>query len=307
MEPGSSTGAGRDPVGSRRVPANRGPDPVAARAGAVFARHAKALGEHWPEYLIEAGGLGLFMVSAGVFGTLFEFPGSTVYRMIPDPGIRRALMGIAMGGTAIGLVYSRWGMRSGAHFNPATTLTFFRLGKVRAVDAVFYSVAHFMGAVAGVLLVGAVLGESFEAAPVLRVGTLPGAHGAATAFLAEIGISGLLMTMVLNVTNTERLHVYAGLLAGLLVAVFITFEAPISGMSMNPARSFGSLAVAGLWRFLWIYFLAPPIGMLIAAQIYLRRRGREGVRCAKMHHHNDQICIFRCGYAPAPAGVPKEG
>src|SRR5690242_13308176 len=86
---------------------------------------------HWREALMEALGLCLFMVSAGVFGTLLEYPGSPIHRAISDPFARRALMGLAMGLTAIGLVYSPWGRRSGAHLNPAFTWTFFRLGRVR--------------------------------------------------------------------------------------------------------------------------------------------------------------------------------
>src|SRR6185295_3355311 len=91
---------------------------------------------HWREALMEALGLGLFMVSAGVFGTLLESPASPVHRALPGPVLRRVLMGLAMGLTAVGLVYSPWGRRSGAHINPAFTLTMFRLGRVRGRDAV---------------------------------------------------------------------------------------------------------------------------------------------------------------------------
>lgn len=258
-----------------------------------------ALQAHWTEYLIEAGGLGLFMVSAGLFGTLLEAPISPINQAIPDPFIRRSLMGLAMGTTAILLIYSRWGMRSGAHFNPAFTLAFYRLGKIEPPDAVFYITAQFLGAVAGVLAVDRAIGRPFEDAPVRFVGTFPGA-GDAVAFVAEVVISAILMTVVLHATNRMRIHRYTGLIAGSLVALYIMIEAPISGMSLNPARSFGSAAVAGLWSSLWIYFLAPPAGMLLAATIYQRRPDRK-VICAKLHHDNDERCIFRCGYS-VPAG-----
>src|SRR5256885_1565975 len=96
---------------------------------------------HWPEALMEALGLGLFMISAGVFGTVLEYPGSPVHRAIPDPLARRALMGMVMGLTAIGLAYSPWGRRSGAHNNPAFTWTFFRLGRVKGRVALLYTAA----------------------------------------------------------------------------------------------------------------------------------------------------------------------
>ena len=95
--------------------------------------------QHWPEYLMEAAGLGLFMISACVFGTLLEHPASPVRAgRCPTPLVRRVLMGLAMGLTAIAIIYSPWGQRSGAHMNPAVTLTFLRLGKVAPADAVFY-------------------------------------------------------------------------------------------------------------------------------------------------------------------------
>src|ERR1051325_7367080 len=111
-----------------------------------------ALRTHWPEYLIEASGLGLFMISACSFTVLFEHPASAVRQAIETPILRHVLTGIAMGLTAIALIYSPWGKQSGAHFNPATTLTFFRLGKIEPWDAFFYVLAQFLGGTAGVLL-----------------------------------------------------------------------------------------------------------------------------------------------------------
>ncbi|HVO92516.1 MAG TPA: aquaporin, partial [Terriglobales bacterium] len=98
---------------------------------------------HWPEYLIEAAGLGLFMISAMTFATILEHPASPLRQAIPDALLRRLLMGLAMGSTAVGIIYSPWGKRSGAHINPATTLTFFRLGKVNNWDATFYVTFQF--------------------------------------------------------------------------------------------------------------------------------------------------------------------
>jgi aquaporin Z len=253
-----------------------------------------ALQRHWPEYLMEAAELGVFLISACVFVTLLEHPGSAVRQMIPDPTLRRVLTGIAMGLTAISIVYSPWGKQSGAHFNPSVTLTFWRLGKVQPWDALFYIVAQFAGAVIGVLVAAAVLRGLVAHPAVNYVATLPGSGGPRTAFVAEFLIAFGLMTVVLVVSNTPRLARYTGLFAGALIATYISVEAPLSGMSMNPARTFGPALVAQVWDGLWVYFTAPPLGMLMAAQVYLRLRGAAGVECAKLHHQNEKRCIF-CG------------
>ncbi len=229
------------------------------------------------------------------FTALLEHPASPVHQAIPSSFIRRMLIGAAMGATAVALIYSPWGKQSGAHFNPAVTLTFYRLGKVSRWDAIFYILAQFVGGVAGVLATLAVLGPVIRHSSVNYVVTVPGAGGAVVAFLGELVISFVLMLTVLTVMKTARLARFTGWFAGALVALYITAEAPLSGMSMNPARSFGSALPAHLWTAWWIYFTAPPLGMLLAAELY-QRRHRIPVICAKLHHHNDKRCIFRCGY-----------
>ncbi len=258
----------------------------------------RALLLHWREYLIEAALLGAFMVSACVVTALLEHPASPLRHAVANDVLRRALIGLGMGLTAIGLIYSPWGRRSGAHFNPSVTLTFLRLGKVQPWDAVFYVGAQFLGGVAGVLLSAALLGSVLADPSVRYVVTVPGPSGAGVAFAAELAISFLLMSVVLRASNTTRLARFTGLFAGLLVATYITLEAPLSGMSMNPARTLGSAAVGRLWTSLWIYFTAPLAGMLLAAELY--RRTRRPVLCAKLDHPATGPCIFRCGYGAQP-------
>src|SRR5437660_12798052 len=144
-----------------------------------------AASRHWPEYLIEAACLGLFMVSACSFTVLLQHPGFIVRQIVPSPFLRRALTGIAMGLTAIALIYSPWGKQSGAHLNPSVTLTFFRLGKVEPWDAVFYVIAQFTGGVAGVALVALAAGKLLAHPSVNYVATLPGSGGTGAAFFGE--------------------------------------------------------------------------------------------------------------------------
>jgi aquaporin Z len=258
---------------------------------------ADALHRHWPEYLMEAAGLGSFMVSAGLFGTLLFYPDSPAVAALPDPMVRQALMGVIMGLTAIGIIYSPWGQQSGAHLNPAVTLTFWRLGKIATWDALFYVLAQFLGGALGVLAVLAVLGHAFADAPVSYLATVPGPAGHLVALLAEASIAFGLMTMILLVTNTPRLMRLTGVLAGCLVALYITFEAPFSGMSMNPARSLASALPGSLFDTLWIYCAGPPAGMLLAVEAYRLIRRTPDVICAKLNHHTQRRGIFRCGYA----------
>jgi aquaporin Z len=248
---------------------------------------------HGIEYLCEAVGLALFMVSASAFAVLLEYPASPVRQALPDPFIRRALMGTAMGLTAIVLIYYPGGQRSGAHYNPAVTLTFFRLGKVSRSDLFGYVTAQFLGGAIGMGAASLLLGAGL--AHVHYVTTSPGMQGFFVAFVAEVLITALLMTVVLTISNHPRFARLTGVCAGVCVALFITFEAPISGMSMNPARTFASALAARDWTALWIYFIAPPLGMLAAASVYTSIKGRSRVVCAKLQHSAKHRCIF-CEY-----------
>jgi aquaporin Z len=194
----------------------------------------EALRRHWPEFLMEAAELGIFMISACSFGVLLEHPTSPLRQAIPDSLMRRGLMGLAMGTTAVAIIYSPLGKQSGAHFNPSITLTFFRLGKIKFWDAFFYTLAQFAGGIAGVLVATAVLRKAIGHPSVNYVATLPGEFGPGVAFLAEFIISFTLMTVVLRVSNTERIARYTGLFAGTLVATYISFEAPLSGITPEP-------------------------------------------------------------------------
>jgi len=246
---------------------------------------------------MEAWGLGTFMVSACLFTILFEYPDSTVHQAITDPFLRHFLIGLAMGLTLVAIVFSPWGKRSGAHLNPSFSWAFFRLGKIQIWDAVFYSLFQFTGALLGVV-VTALFFQMYLAHPAVHyAATRPGPRGPLVAFFAELGISFVLMTTVLVVSNHPKLNRFTAFFAATLVAAYITFEAPLSGMSMNPARTFGSALPALEWNSLWIYFVAPPIGMLFAAEVYRMLNGLQHVYCAKFHHQNNKRCIFNCNFS----------
>jgi glycerol uptake facilitator-like aquaporin len=220
---------------------------------------ADGLRLHWPEYLMEAGESGFYLLSACAFATLFWHPTSPIQRHLPSDAVRRMLMGLAMGATIIAIVLSPWGKQSGAHFNPAVTFTFYRLRKVALWDAVFYCAAQLLGAVAGVALASLVLQGAPADKAVRYAATIPGIYGDSIAFVAELAISFLLMSAILFASNHKVLAPYTHYFATILVAVYIAFESPLSGMSTNPARTsaprcmpvtgtpFGSISSGHLW------------------------------------------------------------
>lgn len=250
---------------------------------------------HWPEYLIEAWCLAMFMISACFFGVLLFHPVSPAAN--PPFTARNVMMGTAMGATAIAIIRSPWGKRSGAHFNPAVTLTFLRLGKINTLDAAFYILFQFLGGVAGVLLSWFVLRSLLSDGSVNFVATVPGELGTVAAFTAEVIISFLMMTMILFTSNDVRVARFTPIFAGFFVAIFIAIESPISGMSMNPARTFASSIVSGNWNAWWIYFVGPILAMIAAAEFFVRTRGLNKVLCAKLDHFGRARCIFNCGFS----------
>src|SRR2546427_8749021 len=174
-------------------PPNGSRIPWAAR-GVVSRAMTNAVKRHWPEYLMEAGGLGLFMISASGFAFVLFHPAAA--GAVLGPLLRRALMGLAMGLTAISLIYSPWGQQSGAHFNPAVTLTFLRLGRVAPWDATFYVGAQFVGGVAGLAVVVAAVGRVVRAPPGEYLGTIPGTRGGALPLVARLPVAFVVMENV---------------------------------------------------------------------------------------------------------------
>ena len=100
------------------------------------------------------------------------------------------------------------------------------------------------------------------------------------------------MTLVLVVSNAPRVARFTGIASGALVAGYIAALSPLSGMSLNPARTLASALPSGIWTAVWIYFTAPPLAMLLAARCYTLWKGRDAIFCAKLHHQNSRRCIF---------------
>jgi aquaporin Z len=267
----------------------------------------EALRRNWPEYAIEGWALGMFMMSACVATVLLYHPRSPAFSLVENDFWKRVVMAFAMAGTAVAIIYSRWGKRSGAHMNPAFTLSFWAMGKIKTVDAVYYALFQFVGGVAGALL-AYVLTAGLVADPQANWAvTIPGPQGAAAALLSEMIIAFILM-FVVAVMLDSRFDQLTGLAAGGLIFLYVLYESPYSGFGMNPARSFASALPSGTWTAFWIYVIAPPLGMLSAVFVHSRVLGMPAkFKQPKLMPNHVTRCIH-CGFEPSTAeqGQPAD-
>ena len=224
---------------------------------------------NWPHYLAEAMGLGFFMICASAYTTALRWPYSPLQQWIKDPFAQLVALGIPMGFVIAAVVYSPWGKKTGAHINPSVTIAFWRLGKISTTDALFYIAFQFIGGALAVQLMGVLLGAAYRDVSISHVMTKAGAGGPLAAFVAEFAISFILMLVILLAIANPKWEKFAGAIAGVLIALYLMFEEPYSGMSLNPARSFASAFAARDGKDLWIYFVAPTLAMLLAAQVFL--------------------------------------
>ncbi len=242
---------------------------------------------HWPAYLGEAAGLAFFMANAAWVATALEYPGSPLRRALGDGPVRRVVrrlpLGVAMGAVVVAIVYSPPGRRSGAHINPAVTAAFWRLGKISTADAAAYVAAQFVGATVAGLGVATMLGRPFRHPAVMMSTTAPGPAGTAAAFAAEFVMTFAVVAAVLFCLSHRRLAPWTGWVVAGLIMVFLWVETPLSGMSLNPARSFGSAVAARRWAGLWVYFAAPVLAALLAADLFARYGDMTAMRSSGLN------------------------
>ena len=258
-------------------------------------------------YLSEFAGTAI-MLFIGVSAVAFMWgPGSPV-PVVPNGVLRRLLTGIMFAGGATAVVYSPLGQISGGHINPAVTLAFWRLGKVPARDAVMYVVMQFLGAFVGAYAAGVAWGHLTTG--VQYAATVPGdGYTWAGALAAETAITFLLVFLIFVCVNKPKMAPRTGLIAGSLVTLLVVVEAPVTGTSLNPARTLGPAILASNYTALWIYFVGPIAGALLAVAAFAGQWGKQTV-CAKLYHTEKYPCPFdSCNYRLVTAGetVMREG
>ncbi len=166
-------------------------------------------------------------------------------------------------GLIITVMIAAIGHISGAHFNPSVTIAFALTRHFAWRDVPVYIGSQLLGAVFGAVTLRLILGD------VARLGVTLPAGSALQSFVLEILLTAVLMFVIIAVaTDTKAVGETAALAIGFTVALDAMWGGPISGASMNPARSLGPALVAGIWSNQWIYALAPVIGASLGAAAY---------------------------------------
>ena len=235
-----------------------------------------AFKKNWKHYLQEALGLGIFMISACFFSAML-FSEKSSWN-VSNEMMKNILMGIAMGGTALFIFYSPVTAPSGSQINPAVTITFLRLDKMCKYDAIFFAFFQVIGGTVAVYLMQMLMGSILIDTPVNSAVTVPGKTGVWSALITEFIIAFVTMTIVLFISNHDKLKKYTRIFAGCLVCTWVIVAGPVSGFGMNPARSLASALPAKIWTAFWIYLFVPFAGMLLAAEFYLLAESKPNLK-----------------------------
>jgi MIP family channel proteins len=199
----------------------------------------------------------------GTFVLIFAGTGAVMVDKIANGAVTHLGISIVFGAIVTALIYSL-GHISGAHFNPAVTLAFWSSGFFRRSLVLPYILAQVLGAIAASALLRLSLGA------VGNLGaTLPRDGNWLQSLILETVLTFILMLVIFGSGLDRRAHIgFAGIAIGLTVALEAACMGPITGASMNPARSFAPALVGGMWQHQWLYWVAPILGAQLAVIAY---------------------------------------
>lgn len=200
----------------------------------------------------------LIAEALGTFVLVFAGTGAIVVNDITH-AVTHVGIALTFGLVVLALIQAL-GDISGAHFNPAVTIGFVAARRFPLTEALPYILTQLVGATAASCAIAAIFPDSR-----LLGGTMPLRGEWQPSFVLEVFLTAFLMFVVLNIsTGAKEKGLTAGITVGAVIGLEALFAGPICGASMNPARSFGPAIVSGEVGFLWLYFVAPMVGALIA-------------------------------------------
>lgn len=177
---------------------------------------------------------------------------------------------LAFGFAIVAMAYGI-GPVSGCHINPAVSLAAFVAGRMSLKDMGLYWVAQFLGAVAGAAIIGMIAQTGFAnlGANGFDAGS-PGGYGLQAALIFEVVMTAIFVVVILGVSGDQKHGPFAGLAIGITLAVIHIVGIQVTGVSVNPARSFGPAVLQGgeALSQVWLFFAAPALGALIGALLY---------------------------------------
>ena len=195
----------------------------------------------------------------GTFFLVLVGPGAVIINEITDGSIGHIGIALSFGGIVALMVYI-FGRFSGGHINPAVTIALVLDRKISVTEAIYYILVQLLGA----LSAASILSMLFE---VKTLGSTTPSGGTSESLLLECLMTFILVMVILKTVNSKENNI-APLAIGGTILVCATFGGPISGASLNPARSFGPAVLANIWDAHWIYWVGPILGSTIAALIY---------------------------------------
>ncbi len=199
----------------------------------------------------------------GTFVMVFTGTGAVIVNQISAGAITHLGVSLVFGAIVAAMIYS-FGYISGAHFNPAVTLAFYRSGVLPKTQVLPYMLAQCAGAIAASTLLRLAFGLVGNLG-----GTDPRQHNWPQAFILETVLTFILMMVIFGTGLDRRAHIgFAGMAIGLTVGVEAACMGPITGASMNPARSLGPALLSGQWQHHWLYWVAPILGAQLAVLVY---------------------------------------
>lgn len=239
----------------------------------------------FPLFVAEFIGTALLLGIGLSFVILDLGKGSFVAQLIPSPGARRLLTGFLFGCTGCLITLSPVGKISGAHINPALSTAFWLRGKMKSYAFVGYVISQMLGAAVGCLplLLWNTQGSS------LQYGiTLPGKAGITAAFTGELITTAALIIVVFIFVGSESLKNYTAFTMPFLYGIMVWAEAPASGCSTNPARSFGPALLVNNFSNYWIYVTAPLLSAFVVVMLFrlLRLHKLLRIKTSRISYHN---------------------
>jgi aquaporin NIP len=202
------------------------------------------------------------------FALVFAGCGAAVTNARYDGALGTVGIALVFGLVIMVMVYAT-GHLSGAHINPAVTIAFTLTRHFPARDALAYVAAQVAGATAGALLLLAVWTDKPA-----RLGATTPSVATGSALVYELVLTAFLMFVIMAVaTDTRAVGAAAAIAIGGTVGLDALFGGPVTGASMNPARSFGPALAAGEWRAFWVYLVGPIVGAALGALAYQAVRG----------------------------------